>query len=148
MYKCMKCGEVFDEYTADWETHDEMACPSCYSPDDYEEARECKKCGDWFTEDEGEGNLCGECFDDFAFLHRHDAKKMYKFSEGTTETVEINDFLASRFTVEEIEEILLKELISVQDMQDYVGYIERDKMQFAEYIEEVIDNEQKESKQG
>jgi hypothetical protein len=143
----MDCGEVFNEYTANCEVHDEPACPCCFSTN-FDDAWQCKDCGSWFTEEEGESYLCNDCLEDYAFLYRHDAKKMYKFSEGTTETIEINGFLASRFTAPEIEEILLKELASAVEMQDYIDYIKRDTLQFAEYIEEVIEDEQKESEQG
>ena len=144
MYKCTKCGEVFTEYTADWETHDEMACPSCYSTD-YEEARQCKKCGDWFTEDEGESYLCGDCLDFYKTTYRHNPKKICELTSGLDETVEINTFLLSQFSKKEIEQLLLKELIvaSAISVQDYITFIEDDEQRFSEWVEEVIENEQK-----
>lgn len=144
MYKCMDCGEVFDEYTADWKVHDEMACPSCYSTD-YDDAMQCKKCGDWFTDDEGVSELCDDCLEFYKISYRHSPQKLYKLTEDLEEKVEINYFLASVFTKEEIEKVLLKELViaSATKLPDYISFIEQDQQAFAEWIEEVIENEQK-----
>ena len=61
MYKCSNCGEVFEEPNAikeDWgETF--YVCPYC--DDDYEEAHQCKECGEWHTENELYDGWCEKC---------------------------------------------------------------------------------------
>ena len=58
MYKCLDCGEVFDEPASVRETHgftDGFAetfymCPHCNG--DYEEAKQCQECDEWHTDNE------------------------------------------------------------------------------------------------
>ena len=60
MYKCRECGNLFEEgEQATWEeTHGLdsppyekfSGCPVCKG--DYEKVHQCKKCGDWHSEDE------------------------------------------------------------------------------------------------
>ena len=69
MYKCRKCGNLFEEgEQAVWEeTHGLdsppyekwSGCPVCHG--DYEEVHQCKKCGDWHTEDELYEGWCETC---------------------------------------------------------------------------------------
>ena len=61
MYKCSNCGEIFEEPNAikeDWgETF--YVCPNCNG--DYEEAKQCKECDEWHTEDELYDGWCENC---------------------------------------------------------------------------------------
>ncbi len=69
MYKCCSCGNLFEEgEQAVWEeTHGLdtppyekfSGCPVCKG--DYEEVHQCKKCGDWHTEDELYEGWCDDC---------------------------------------------------------------------------------------
>lgn len=67
MYKCLDCGEIFEEPASVRETHgftDGFAetfymCPHCNG--DYEEAKQCKECGDWHTEGELYDGWCEKC---------------------------------------------------------------------------------------
>ena len=69
MYRCVNCGNLFEEgEQAVWyETHgldsppyEELrGCPVCNG--DYEEVHQCKECGDWHTEDELYGGWCENC---------------------------------------------------------------------------------------
>lgn len=67
MYKCLDCGEVFDEPASVRETHgftDGFAetfymCPHCNG--DYEEAKQCQECDEWRTEDELYEGWCEKC---------------------------------------------------------------------------------------
>ena len=69
MYRCCECGNLFEEgEQATWEeTHGLdsppyekwSGCPICKG--DYEEVRQCKKCGDWHTEDELYDGWCEKC---------------------------------------------------------------------------------------
>ena len=69
MYKCTECGNLFEEgEQAVWEeTHGLdsppyekwSGCPVCRG--DYEEVHQCKKCGDWHSEDELYDGWCESC---------------------------------------------------------------------------------------
>lgn len=63
MYKCENCGHLFEEgKQARWtEEHGEKfdGCPLCRGG--YEEVHQCKKCGDWHTEDELYEGWCEKC---------------------------------------------------------------------------------------
>ena len=61
MYKCSKCGEVFEEPNSikeDWgETF--SVCPYCNG--DYDEVKQCDHCDEWHTEDELYDGWCEKC---------------------------------------------------------------------------------------
>lgn len=66
---CEKCGKVFSECGTHNEYHpygDGCAaeswacCPSCGS-EDFEEAIECKRCGEYFAESKSDYDICADC---------------------------------------------------------------------------------------
>ena len=68
MYRCYECGNLFEEgEQAVWyenygdEISKEMfnGCPVCNG--DYEEVHQCKKCGDWNSDDELYNGWCEKC---------------------------------------------------------------------------------------
>ena len=71
MYRCENCGNLFEEgeqavwYENQGECHGVTAmekfsgCPLCKG--DYEEVHQCKKCGDWHSEDELYEGWCEKC---------------------------------------------------------------------------------------
>ena len=69
MYRCCECGNLFEEgEQATWEeTHgldsppyETMSgCPVCRG--DYEQVYQCKKCGDWHSDDELYDGWCKKC---------------------------------------------------------------------------------------
>lgn len=71
MYRCENCGHLFEEgeqavwYENQGECNGVTAmekfsgCPICKG--DYEEVHQCKKCGDWHTEDELYEGWCEKC---------------------------------------------------------------------------------------
>ena len=71
MYRCLNCGNLFEDgeqatwYENQGECHGSIAmgrfdgCPVCRG--DYEEAYQCKKCGDWHTEGELYDGWCEKC---------------------------------------------------------------------------------------
>ena len=69
MFKCCECGNLFEEGEQSvWEeTHGLdsppyerwSGCPICKG--DYEEVHQCKKCGDWHSEDELYDGWCEKC---------------------------------------------------------------------------------------
>ena len=70
-YKCVECGHIFEEgEQAVWyEDRGEFwgdpcserltGCPVCH--ESFEEAFECKGCGEWFLYDELDDGLCESC---------------------------------------------------------------------------------------
>ena len=74
MYKCTECGHLFEDgeqavwYENQGECHGVTAmerfsgCPVCKG--DYEEVHQCKKCGDWHSEDELYDGWCEKCLRD------------------------------------------------------------------------------------
>ena len=69
MYRCENCGHLFEDgEQAVWEeTHGLDSppyekwdgCPVCRG--DYEEVHQCKKCGEWHTDDELYDGWCEKC---------------------------------------------------------------------------------------
>lgn len=69
MLKCTDCGNTFEEPITWQESRGEYwgvpcsetvsGCPCCKG--DYEEAVVCKRCGEWFLEDELNDGLCEDC---------------------------------------------------------------------------------------
>lgn len=69
MYKCENCGHLFEEgEQAVWEERHGLdtppyekwsGCPICKGG--YEEAHQCKECGDWHTDDELYEGWCEKC---------------------------------------------------------------------------------------
>lgn len=68
MFRCYECGNLFEEgEQAVWyenygdEISEEMfnGCPVCNG--DYEEVYQCKKCGDWHSDDELYEGWCEKC---------------------------------------------------------------------------------------
>ena len=69
MFKCCECGNLFEEgEQAVWEERHGLdsppyetwsGCPVCHG--DYEEAYQCKKCGDWHSKDELYDGWCESC---------------------------------------------------------------------------------------
>ena len=75
MYKCNRCGYLFDEPNVVVERHRELdfmdaeyidMCPNCGSGN-YEEAYPCEMCGEYHSND---GPLCGDCREDLIYSIR------------------------------------------------------------------------------
>lgn len=78
-YKCCKCGCAFDAdnaYVEERFGEENAYCPNCMSAD-YEEARRCSVCGEFYAADEMYGDYCLDClrgamtvgiFPDFAIV--------------------------------------------------------------------------------
>ena len=140
MYICLNCGEVFEEpvtkshreYFGEchgrvcWENVGDDYCPNCGDANNFEEAAECKVCGDYYAWDSSESTICHACLEEHATL---DVCLEYG-SEDKSE-IELNDFLVDMFTVEQIEEILIRELraanaISPLDLSKYINAIDKE----------------------
>lgn len=143
MYICNDCGAAFyepserDEYRGECFGYDAYetcgACPDCGS-DDYEEGRECEICGETFSGDKLYGGcVCEGCID----AYKCDVDTCYAISrEEDKEPVQLDAFLASMFTVEEIEEMLLCALLERPGV-DCSPYIDADTDWFAMRVVEV-----------
>ena len=154
MLKCVECGHVFSEYELNiWEEsrgehfgipcyEKTSGCPICEG--DYEDAVECDICGENHLASELTGGVCEDCIKKY----QHDVDMHFKIGENDTDKVELNCFLASVFTKEDIELILLnalklrKEYAKKQVESDCERFIEYDREWFAERLaEEVKKNE-------
>lgn len=97
----------------------------------------CPKCKKEFLDTENKSlYICDECLENAKFLYRYNAKKCFDLSKEEKEQIEINAFLTSQFSVDEIETILLNELRRDAETpySDYINFIEKDEYWFAESI--------------
>lgn len=154
MLKCVECGHVFSEYELNtWEEsrgehfgipcYEKMSgCPICEG--DYEETVECDICGENHLSSELTSGICEDCIK----TYQHDVDMHFKIGANDTDSIELNCFLASVFTKEDIELILLnalksrKEYSKKQVESDCERFIEYNREWFAEMLaEEVKKNE-------
>ncbi len=135
-YKCERCGREFENPDTVTEPHGEKVgcCPYCHGW--FEEMHECKICGEWYTEDELTSGVCNECI----YSHDTDVELCYKFGgdENALESVKINGFVASVFTPEQINEILMNEIRVIREFTNLccLEFIGSDKSWFAEKLKE------------
>lgn len=150
MLKCVECGHVFSEYELNtWEEsrgehfgipcYEKMSgCPICKG--DYEDAVECDVCGENHLASELTGGVCEDCIKKY----QHDIDMNFKIGENDTDKVELNCFLASVFTKEDIELILLDVLKSMKEYSkkqvesDCERFIEYNREWFAERLAEEV----------
>lgn len=146
MFRCESCGNLFEEgEQATWEeTHGLdsppyekfSGCPLCKG--DYEEAYLCKVCDGWVVESELQDGCCEACVEALVSEYRYDVEKCYELSResGEIDSVEIDAFLSEMFTLEQINEILYRELLSAskQAAIDCSAFIEADRSWFAENV--------------
>lgn len=68
MFKCVECGDIFEEprtyeehhpYGMGYATESFACCPSCEGA--FKEAQLCKCCDEWFFEYELENGICENC---------------------------------------------------------------------------------------
>lgn len=119
MFKCYDCGKTFFEPKNYQEKMGEhfgfpayesfSGCPHCSGS--FEEAVQCKKCGEWFFEDELTEGLCEDCIDEEKEKYRYNVKACYEVLKEETMQIEINPVLAMLLKKAEIEEELLKMLV-------------------------------------
>jgi predicted Zn-ribbon and HTH transcriptional regulator len=105
MLVCRECGYVFEEEEAsNWvEEHGEenCGCPRCKG--EFEEAARCKICGEWFL-DNGIDEVCEECKEQNLTY-----SNALKVGDKEKQTVEINGFMASVYSISEINDILQRD---------------------------------------
>lgn len=142
-YKCIECGHIFEEgEQAVWKerrgehwgtpcTEEMSGCPLCKG--DFQKTFKCAICGAEHTEEELHGDVCDDCIDEY----RKDFDTCYKISKGETVNVEINALLASIFSVEEIEEIIV-DFIRKNECFYCDQFIDEDKFWFGERLVEEV----------
>jgi hypothetical protein len=137
-YQCHECDRRFEEpdiitekHGLDTPPYEKIAvCPYCKGY--FEPMKECKICGEYFTEDELSGGVCDECI----YEHSTDIELCHKLGEEAEETIKINGFIASVFSEEQINEILwnrIKEINRIVNISCY-DFIDSDKSWFAEKL--------------
>ena len=152
-FKCRHCGAFFDEeaiktaseYKGEchgvpsYENISSVICPECGRVEDYEEAERCVVCGELYVYNETDCNICSNCM-----MNHSNIDFCYKIGKDCETEIEINGFLTSIFSKEQIEEILFRELKKADEMLkiNCVPFIEEDSSWFAEkVIKEVKENE-------
>lgn len=142
MFICLNCGEVFDEnnignttenrgYYGDEKCSAKISCcPICAG--EYEEAAQCKICGEYHPKDDLTGGVCEECLDDY----RRDFDVCYKISVDARETqkVNINRLIYHLLGVEEINNTLAEYIRTNMNGVDCSEYIEEDEEWFCEKL--------------
>lgn len=122
MYKCTECGHLFEqgeerrwlesrgEYWGQPVHEETTGCPRCGGG--FEETKPCGLCGSEKTEEEMVGGVCLDCLDDY----KYDTDTCLKLGELEREEVELNSFLLSIFTRDEIEEALF---LALNELKKY-----------------------------
>ena len=148
-YQCHECDRRFEEpdfitekHGLDTPPYEKIAvCPYCKGY--FEEMQECKICGEYFTEDELTSGVCDDCI----YEHDTDIELLYKLGdcEEAKETVSLNGFIASVLTEEQINEIVMRELRTI-NYAPYINGVEfngSDKSWFAEQLIKEKNNAEK-----
>lgn len=104
-------------------------CPCCKS-DDFDEAKECEVCGEFYAEDELIKGVCEECIKKC----RHDVDMCAEIGMGNREQIKINSFLVAMFDEKDIEAILLDYLKTKNPKADCSAFIDNDVSWFAEQL--------------
>lgn len=153
-YKCLECGHIFEEgEEARWSeergefwgtscSEEMIGCPLCKG--EYEETAQCAVCGSHHLENELNCGVCDECIDEY----KYDIDMCFAIGSQDADTIELNCFLASIYSREEIEHILFETLKEKQKyMKEFVQkdcekFVEDNRSWFAEtLVEEVKKNE-------
>lgn len=159
-FRCNNCGKIFDEESAKTRRYyicdigseaiyeSDIVCPNC-SYGDFDEVSKCDICGVYYSEDEITGCVCNKCIEE----KRYDIDFCYKISLGENEGVDINCFLASMFTPDEINEILWNNLKEkqksfnvlqseiIKQSLDCTDFIDSDREWFSDKLWEEHNNE-------
>ena len=128
MNKFYDCPEM----TNYLEVQDEKRKYCCGNNCDEEEYEICQICGGTVEKDEMHGGVCNECIE----KHGNNIDTCYEIGKKCKDKVAINCFLASMFTDEEIEELLLEALRRAD--ADCSEFIEGDKEWFGEALQKEV----------
>lgn len=115
MVICEECGAVMKEdelvsqksWLSDYRGGTYEEYDTCPCGGDVKEAVECKACGEYFDKEEMHGGYCEGCLKELMTVEN--AIECGKEIDAREE-VSVNGFLSAFFSIEEIEELMLKEL--------------------------------------
>lgn len=137
-YQCHECDRRFEEPDIITETHGLETppyekigvCPYCKGY--FEEMTQCRICGQYFTDGELSDGVCDECI----YEHSTDIELCYRLGEEAEESIKINGFIASYFSEEQINEILINRIREINRIVNISCYdfIDSDKSWFAEKL--------------
>lgn len=100
----------------------------------------CRICGNDYLENQLESGICEECEQDYINQYRYDFRECYELAKGTDDEINLNCFLASMFSKQEIETILFRELIAANKISpvDCLPFIQSDKEWFFDRVLEGV----------
>lgn len=120
MFKCYDCEATFSEpriYTEKMGEHFGVpayasfsCCPECGG--NFDEATQCKICGEWFFEDELIEELCEICLDEAKAEYHDNAKACLEILKDEKKQIEINPVLAMLLKPSVIESILTEYVLN------------------------------------
>lgn len=121
MYECLICDRTFHEFDVQTDEfgNKKAVCPYCKG--DIEDMYECKVCGGLVSEDDLWGGVCGECIEKHTNLDN-----CIEFGNEDKKKIEINGFILSLLTEEQINDILVRAIrdantILPVDCSEYVA---------------------------
>lgn len=149
MYKCLKCGNLFEEgEQAAWqESRGEFwgspcnetvnGCPICKG--EYGKTAKCSICGSEHLGDELMSGVCDDCLEQYSV----NIDVVFKMAENSKDNISINSFLRTIYDEETIEKILLENLEqTLKYRQEKIKkFLSDDKIWFAERLMEVLEDE-------
>lgn len=145
MFKCYDCEATFSEpriYTEKMGEHfgfpayeSFSCCPECGGS--FDEATQCKICGEYFFDDELDDGICEECLEEKKGEYRYNVKACFEVLKDETTQIEINPVLAMLLKRSEIEEELLKTLLECSSI-DCSSVIEEYKDWFIEEFKKEV----------
>lgn len=138
MFICTDCGLVFEEVGSYSENHasygdapaveEWSCCPCCEGC--FEEAEQCKICGEFFLQKNVHGGVCNSC------IAEHSDIETCMQASNVKEAVELDLFLLSMFSVDQIEHILQEQLRGCATV-DMSPFIDGDRDWFGERLVEM-----------
>ena len=134
MLVCARCGTVIEdsELQYDYEDYGEEVALPCRCGGDFVEATQCSICGEWFDND-GLHGVCECCFEEYETVG-----EALAMGEENTEDVDINGFIATVLTKEQINNILTKwvEENFTDHSSAVIKYCENDKSYYSDWLAE------------
>ena len=138
MFICEHCGKLVGEEDVSFvieqtfspfdSNYKRYLKENCECGGFFEEAKKCFGCGTWITE---EHDLCEDCINKYKNIDT-----MLEIGSDWEEQVELNGFLLSFYSKEDIEQILIDSLRNEEDhklRRAIERYYEADKINFEEY---------------
>lgn len=120
MFKCYDCEATFSEpriYTEKMGEHFGVpvyasfsCCPECGG--NFDEATQCKICGEWFFEDELDDGICEMCIDEGKEEYHNNPKACLEILKDEKRKIEINPVLAMVLKPSVIESVLTEYVLN------------------------------------